>query len=232
MGRQRRSAAGTESASRPATAGRRRWPHGAIERLAPEGTGGREPATEEASGQCDTGRGAAEGSAGKKPTPLAARQESALGRMAAHGFWQRQTCRLIEVDPKTVRRQAGGRDAGAVGASARPDRALVARLRGRRAVIGPAYWGPGGAHDFTLETLALVSILRSAASVWCAELAGVAGMEQPTQRRVTPRRAGQANTERPCRELTRRPGRQPRPAGDDRLRQRHRTSTAASATSA
>src|SRR3546814_10525616 len=48
----------------------------------------------------------AEGSSGKKLRTPAARREAALRLMAEHGFSQRRACRLIEVDPKTVRREA------------------------------------------------------------------------------------------------------------------------------
>ena len=41
----------------------------------------------------------------KKLRTSAARREAALRVMAEHGFSQRRACRLIEVDPKTVRRQ-------------------------------------------------------------------------------------------------------------------------------
>jgi putative transposase len=40
----------------------------------------------------------------KKLSSPAARRRAALRLMAAHGFSQRHACRLIEVDPKTVRR--------------------------------------------------------------------------------------------------------------------------------
>ena len=39
-----------------------------------------------------------------KTSSPAARRTAALRLMAAHGFSQRHACRLIEVDPKTVRR--------------------------------------------------------------------------------------------------------------------------------
>jgi putative transposase len=59
---------------------------------------------EEAAGGIDAGRRGAEGSSGKKLSSPAARRTAALRLIAAHGFSQRHACRLVEVDPKTVRR--------------------------------------------------------------------------------------------------------------------------------
>src|SRR3546814_4867832 len=70
-----------------------------------EGAGGREPAPKESAGGVDARQRGAEGSAGKKLRRPAARREAALRLMAEHGFSQRRACRLIEVNPKTVRRQ-------------------------------------------------------------------------------------------------------------------------------
>src|SRR3546814_14342500 len=61
---------------------------------------------EEAAGGVDARQRGAEGSAGKKLRRPAARREAALRLVAEHGFSQRRACRLIEVDPKTVRREA------------------------------------------------------------------------------------------------------------------------------
>src|SRR3546814_5245402 len=64
-----------------------------------------EPAPKESAGGVDARQRGAEGSAGKKLRRPAARREAALRLMAEHGFSQRRACRLIEVNPKTVRRQ-------------------------------------------------------------------------------------------------------------------------------
>src|SRR3546814_1983224 len=82
------------------------WRDGPIGRGPTEGAGGREPAPEEAAGGVDARQRGAEGSAGKKLRRPAARREAALRLVAEHGFSQRRACRLIEVDPKTVRREA------------------------------------------------------------------------------------------------------------------------------
>jgi len=69
-----------------------------------EGARGREPAAEEAPRRGGARRGRAEGPAGKKLSSPAARRVAALRLMAARGLSQRHVCRLLEVDPKTVRR--------------------------------------------------------------------------------------------------------------------------------
>ena len=80
---------------------RRPW---AVGRAAAERPRGRELAAQAAAGGVDAGRGGAEGSAGKKLTTPAARRSAALRLMTERGHSQRRACRLIEVDPKTVRR--------------------------------------------------------------------------------------------------------------------------------
>jgi putative transposase len=77
---------------------------GAVGRAAPEGPRGGEPAPEEAAGGVDAGRHGAQGPASKKLSSPAARRAAARRLMAAHGFSQRHACRLVDVDPKTVRR--------------------------------------------------------------------------------------------------------------------------------
>ena len=62
--------------------------------------------TEEAAGGIDAGRRGAQGPFGKKLSSPAARRMAARRLMAAHGFSQRHACKLVEVDPKTVRRAA------------------------------------------------------------------------------------------------------------------------------
>jgi putative transposase len=54
--------------------------------------------------QIDPGCRGSERPAGKKLSSPAARRRAALGLMTAHGFSQLHACRLVDVDPKTVRR--------------------------------------------------------------------------------------------------------------------------------
>ena len=65
-------------------------------------------------------RGRAEGPAGKKLSSPAARRVVARRLMAARGLSQRHVCRLLKIDPKTVRRP-----------ELRGDEAVRARLRTR-----------------------------------------------------------------------------------------------------
>jgi len=82
-----------------------------VRRHEAEGAGGREPTAEEAAGGIDAGCVGAERSSGKKLIGPVARRAAVLRLMAERGFSQKRTCGLVQIDPKTVRREPEQSDA-------------------------------------------------------------------------------------------------------------------------